>query len=367
MRKGLLLVALAALMLLSFIPPSFAYGPSYNCSSHSWHPNTWYVFCESGQTLYANSVMTGSYVFFNATSYSSSQVPEQTFGLASLNTNVTISCIQSFEVCGTISTISVNGTGYLDYNYTTQTPLSVTVGSTVIPSSSYYSTYSAWHAASQPAVWDTGSYLVVKTTTNNALILFTLRYQICLAWVKPDTNPLATQVPTVTYTSNGAKLTSQFGTSMTCFLMDSSTTWTVNNPFYYDNFARTPSTASALVTKSQNYTITYSQNALPVSSNPFTNLVNGQILLGALGPYINLISLQWFLGIILLAICAALYLKSYNPWIPITMLFAFSSVFIVYNATTGVQSLLPNQFNLILYIMAGLGVAGTVYKGFSSR
>ena len=196
----------------------------------------------------------------------------------------------------------------------------------------------------------------------------TTQYYVTITWTRPDTNPYATQIPTVTYVDNGKTITSSMGSggAQIKIAVDSGSRVTFNS-FYYDNFQRTPSPASQVINANTTIAVTYSQNAIPISSNPFSNAGNGVVLLAALGPYINLMTLQWFLGLLCIGICGALYLKSYNPWIPITLLLVFGGIFTYANGANGVQSLLPSQFNLITYILLGLGISGTVFQAFSNR
>lgn len=321
--------------------------------------------CDSGYTTY------GTHIFLN-NSFFLIGSPVHTFGLGTMGGNTTLTGINADNVQTTSTEQAgkiVNITAW--YNSLQSVYSDVDFGSTHVLKSSFITNYTTWSTTSGTNVYwnSTGDYIEIKATSSStpAFTIWFSYIQICFQFVRPDTNPLATQLPTVSYTYNGGPQTSQFGTSKACFLLDSGSIWSIENPFYYDNFARSPSPATGTAASNTNYSISFTQNAIPVSSNPFTNLIDGQIILGVLGPYINLISLQWFLGIILMAISAALYLKSYNPWIPITMMLVFSAVFVVGNGASGIQSLLPNQFNLILYITTTIGISGTIYKAFSSR
>jgi hypothetical protein len=171
------------------------------------------------------------------------------------------------------------------------------------------------------------------------------------------------------YTSFGSSVTLGLTTSYQDAWMDNQSTWSLgfSNPYFYDLEYWTASPTSGSATHSYSQTITFTANSPVVSSSGYGNCASGIITLCAFQSYISLIGLNNFLGLIVLAISAALYLRSFNAWIPIAILGVSSSVFIFADNHGNVSSLLPNEVNVIFYGLLALAIGGTVYKIYTNR
>lgn len=464
---------LTILALAILIPHTYAYNTQSDCSNTNWYFITYntYLFCQSGQTLYADSISNlGTYANFTNAAFNPNQNPERTFGVGSQYANTTIQTIANLYTSFAFSNFQTgNSTAYLFYYYpsSANNPNEVDVQQgaqdNIIGSANFYTTLAGFNAAQAPAVLlnISAHYLEVKSTYQGAVInvypnsievtltlsladtskilnatnYFILsyvkggsstsihaldganifyadpltsfsissastksnsnlrwcviscsqsatsgstsslsltwdyytQYNVSMKWVKPDTNSFAQQIPYVTFTSFGSSIKDGMNTAYITYWMDNQSTWSVTNPFYYDNFARVPSPATGTVTAAALVSVTFTQSALPVSNDPFKNLMNGQILLGALGPFINLMGLENFLGMLLIAIDFAVFLKSNNSWLFITLLLVEGAVFVGANGTGGIQTVLPSYFNVLSYALLGLGIAGSVFKVYSTR
>jgi hypothetical protein len=165
-------------LLLVFVPAAFANtGAIHLSSAYDYRSLTYNTYVKWAGDLYGDSISYGlgsdSHVNFTNFSMGSTSNPSWTFGVVSQDGNVTISAIQTNYIRFSAVTKTSETLNLTIYYISLPTEVDVAQPTnTSIPSSGYYTTYSAWVAAAAPAVYnDAGSnYLMVKSTYSTPVI-----------------------------------------------------------------------------------------------------------------------------------------------------------------------------------------------------
>lgn len=198
-------------------------------------------------------------------------------------------------------------------------------------------------------------------------------YCVYVRFIKPLANPYATQEPIFYYKNNGSSQYSFITTSFQLFIVDPSSHWTTTAPFFFNNQYWTPSPASGIISANNTYiTIKYNSGQGPTqrclaTNDPLQNLFAGCWLDAAILTYGNLISVGWFMSILILEIAGMAYLKTTNVGLAILLFlvgFVLSSLGV--NQVTG-ASTLPGPMQIVGLAFTGLAVTGIIYKFFAGR
>jgi hypothetical protein len=188
---------------------------------------------------------------------------------------------------------------------------------------------------------------------------------ITMNWVKIDNDPFANENPLVYYESFGVNTSSPIYTYFSTYWMDNGSSWSVQNPFYYNMRLWTPVPASGFVSGPATYTITFPLNlrvtavgCSPLPPTLLLQLMQGCSIPAILSVYSGVIGLQWFLGFIVMLVAGMLYLKTENTWLPLIVMIA---------ATPVIGFLIPSQVSGLVYLFVVIAIAGVLYLGFKAR
>ena len=224
-------IILTILALAIFAPHTYAYNTQSDCSNTNWYFITYntYLFCQSGQTLYADSISNmGTYANFTNAAFNSNQNPSHSFSVRTIGGNTTINQINQDNVILQTTSTSTNMSFY--YNAYQNVFSEADIGNTPFYPSDYLTSYATWSSTSGPSIYwnQTGNYLEVKGGTSYTFWYSLVDVTLILNHANAGSLLVQPDYLLVNYTKNAVAQTFHAVDGSNTFSVDPFSTITVN-------------------------------------------------------------------------------------------------------------------------------------------